>query len=135
MYNLIFWWLSITLVFFSAGYHMDYQITYPHKGFKTVKLKGVIRKLFIFKNKDRVMKVSLVLQILGYILFIIGLCMNVVAFPLSQVERLEIAEFLFYIWLVADVILITYTLIVFGLYKLLNYKEQAKRQRKNNRRK
>lgn len=100
---------------------MDFQITYPNKLFKTVKLRGLNGKFFIFKNKYRVMKVALIPQIIGYIIFIIGLVVNIRAFFLRYRVRIEDTRNYGKSTFVLLVLLCVYVFVCAILDKIFNY--------------
>lgn len=114
----IIMFLSSTILCFSAGYHLDYQLSYPNRFFKTIKLKGKLSKLFIFRNKYRVMKVALFPQILGYVLFIIGLIFNIVFFLNRNEYNVTTASKYFNFTFITLTILIIYVLMCFMLDKI-----------------
>lgn len=99
---------------------MDYQITYPHKGFKTIKLKGCISNLFVFKNKSRVHMVALISQIAGYIVFFIGLYINIKIYLLPEADRMKFLGEYVHGAIAIGVIGVIYELLCMGIYKFLN---------------
>lgn len=112
-------WLGLTIGYFSGGYHLDYQITYPNKLFKTVKLGGLCSKFFFFRVKSRVMKIALALQIAGYVIFITGFLLNLICFFNERI-RIEFMNTFASIAFVIMAVPCIYVLICFFLDKIFN---------------
>lgn len=121
-------WLGLTFGYFFGSYNMDCQITYPNKLFTTVKLRGLSRKLFFFKVKSRVMKIALVLQIIGYVIFITGFLLNLICFFNERI-RIEFMNTFASIAFVLMVVPCVYTLICLFLDKIFNLNNEKSIQK------